>query len=377
MKIFAIVCGLIAADLLYIWFAYVRKLGLMWNVLYWLVPVVFVLCFIAAARNFDSIYPIVITGILTVWLLPLLVFSVGSILGDLGRLVFHSDLRWFYAIWAVIGVCVSLCSIYALGFGWRRPVVRNVRLEFANLPQDFDGYRIAQISDLHTGTFDYAPGTVREIVDKINEQGTDLILFTGDMINTKPSEVEPYIEEFARLHAPDGVFSIMGNHDYFIYSAGSDSLQRRNDIARLQESERKAGFIMLLNENRMISRGESQIALVGVENPGFPDHADLDKAMDGIPDGTFRILMEHDPTWWRQTIIPSKTGIELTLAGHTHAMQMKVFGLSPARLVFREWGGLYSEMGQYLYVNNGTGGNLPFRWGAWPEITVFELRRAE
>lgn len=376
MKVFAIVCGLIAADLIYVWFAYVRKLGLMWNVLYWLIPVIFVLCFLAAARNFDSSYPIIITAILTVYLLPLLVFSVGSIVGDIVSMVTHSDLRWFYAVWACLGICVSLCSIYALGFGWRRLVVRNVTLEFANLPQSFDGYRIAQISDLHTGTFDYAPSTVNRIVDKINEQDADMILFTGDMINTKPSEVEPYVEEFARLRATDGVFSIMGNHDYFIYSAGSDSLQRRKAVTQLQESERKAGFTMLLNDSRIIFRGEEQIALVGVENPGYPNHADLEKALKKVPEGTFKILMEHDPTWWRQRIVP-ETDIELSLAGHTHAMQLKVFGFSPARLVFKEWGGLYKEGAQFLYVNNGTGGNLPFRWGAWPEITVFELHRSE
>lgn len=274
---------------------------------------------------------------------------------------------------------VAAMALYGLIFGWRHIVVRNIGIPFKNLPESFDGYRIAHLSDLHVGTFDEAPGTMDRIVEKVNALSPDLILFTGDIVNLTPDELKPYMRVLSSLKAPDGVYSVLGNHDYCGYMRYSTPDGQENAIKKVISLERECGMDLLLNESRIIHHGKDSIALIGVENDGlppFPERGDLVKAQTGLPDGIFKILMSHDPTHWRRKVLPD-TGIDLTLSGHTHAMQFRIGNFSPSKFIYREWGGLYSEGQRKLFVSTGTGGNIAFRWGAWPEIDVLTLRKED
>jgi predicted MPP superfamily phosphohydrolase len=231
---------------------------------------------------------------------------------------------------------------------------------------------------------------VETIVDLINSQKCDAIVFTGDLVNYQARETDGYRRNLSKLQAPDGVFAIMGNHDYSMYIKTLTPEMVRADIAELQRRERSYGWQLLLNENRVLHRGNDSIAIIGVENDGefpFPSLGDLPKACKGLqgvmrnknaktPAGhTFSILLTHDPTHWRRNVLP-ETRIDLSLAGHTHAGQFKVFGWSPVALRYKEWSGIYTECSQVLNVNEGIGGVMfPFRFGAWPELTVITLRK--
>ena len=205
----------------------------------------------------------------------------------------------------------------------------------------------------------------------------DLIVFTGDLVNSAPSELDPFGEVLSRLEAPDGVFSVLGNHDYCEYNRYETSDGAARNLALLKQRERQFGWRLLLNEHRLIRRDRACIALVGVENdsrPPFPSRGDLKRAMDGLPEGMFKVLLSHDPTHWRREVLPT-TDIQLTLSGHTHAMQLKIGGFSPSAWSYPEWGGLYREGERILLVSLGVGGTVPFRLGAWPEINAITLER--
>ncbi len=256
-------------------------------------------------------------------------------------------------------------------------------LHFDDLPDAFDGYRITQISDIHSGSFDNKE-KVAYGIDLINEQRGDLILFTGDLVNNRADEMDRWISQFSRLCAEDGVYSVLGNHDYGDYYEWETVEAKEANLARLKEIQREMGFDLLLNEHRYIRKGNEQIALIGVENWGagrFKKAGDLNKAVQDIDNRDFKILMSHDPSHWEEQVIPHNNRFHLTLSGHTHGMQFGVeipgwLKWSPVKWRYKQWAGLYEQMGQYINVNRGFGFiGYPGRVGIYPEITVIELRK--
>ncbi len=259
----------------------------------------------------------------------------------------------------------------------------NVEIVSENVPATFDGYKIVQISDLHLLSFLGREKTLSKIVEKINSQQPDAILFTGDLVTQNSTELDSTEKILARLKAPDGVYSILGNHDYSFYNQWPSEEQRKKDADAIIQRQRAIGWNILLNENKNITRdanGQTDtISIIGVENTSskhkFRSYGNLGKAMQGA-EGKFKILLTHDPSHWRKEVLP-KTNIDLTLSGHTHAMQSTFFGWSVISFVYKEYMGLYTEGQQHLYVNIGLGETMfPFRVGAKPEITVITLRSA-
>lgn len=257
--------------------------------------------------------------------------------------------------------------------------VREVTFASRDLPAEFDGYQILQLSDMHTGSWGNNPAALEKAVRLCNAQQPDLAVFTGDLVNHNADEVLPFMQTLSKLQARDGVYSILGNHDYATYTRWDNPAQQQANVDSLIEREKRMGWQLLLNEHRIIRRGNDSIALVGVENSGnppFPDRADLKAALkDTGP--LFKVLLSHDPTHWRREVLPD-TDIQLMLAGHTHDMQISVFGFSISRFIYPEHNGLYTEGGRGLYVNIGLGHILfPMRLGAWPEITLITLRKQQ
>lgn len=282
----------------------------------------------------------------------------------------------------VLGLLLAATAavIFCYGYvrGWKRIVVREQTLQFATLPAAFDGYRIVHLSDLHVGTYGGDDRFLQQLVERVEALDPDLILFTGDIVNSSAGELAPHAATLARLRARDGVYAVLGNHDYCEYMRHDTPNGAARNLAELKRTEREMGWQLLLDEHRLLQHNGGQIALIGVENvgrPPFPKRGDLQRACEGIPEGTFRILLSHDPSHWRREVLPT-TGIELTLSGHTHAMQFRLGSFSPAAWSYGEWGGLYREGGRMLFVSTGTGGTIPFRFGVWPQIDLLTLRRA-
>ncbi len=254
-------------------------------------------------------------------------------------------------------------------------------IEIPGLPASFDGYRIVQLSDLHVGTYGADTAFVSRLVDHVNSLKPDLIVFTGDIVNRRTDEILPFIDVLSRLHAAAGVYSILGNHDYGdYYDWDSDSAKARS-LAQLVDIQRDMGWHLLLNSHAVIHAGADSIALVGVENVGDPPfkvYGDLSAAYPDLSDGVTKILLTHNPVHWDMEVAGNDSvNVALTLSGHTHAMQIRLLGLSPAAWRYDHWGGLYSDgKGHQLYVNIGVGTvGLPMRLGATPEVTLFTLRR--
>ena len=253
------------------------------------------------------------------------------------------------------------------------------------MPKAFDGYRLTQISDIHAGSFDDVE-KVKYAVNLINEQQSDVILFTGDMVNNKAEELEPFMTIFDKLKAKDGVFSILGNHDYGDYVTWESEEAKRKNLENLKILEKRLGFDLLLNESRYLEKDGERIALIGVENwgiVGFKQAGDLKVASAGIKKDDFKILLSHDPTHWEKQVLKDDYHYHLTLSGHTHGMQ---FGIeipgwikwSPIKWRYKYWAGIYQINGEYINVNRGFGYlAFPGRVGVWPEITVIELKKGK
>ncbi len=261
--------------------------------------------------------------------------------------------------------------------------VLKYNLEFDDLPEDFNGYQITQISDIHSGSFDNRE-KIAYAVDLINKQKSDAILFTGDMVNNKTEEMLPWSELFSTLEAPDGKYSVLGNHDYGDYIEWETEELKSKNLEDLKDLQREMGFDLLLNEHRYLEKGKGKIALVGVENwgrGGFKKAGDLKKATSKISMDDFTILMSHDPSHWEDEVLQDDKHFHLTLSGHTHGMQ---FGIeipgwikwSPVKWRYKYWAGVYKELGQFINVNRGFGFlGYPGRVGIWPEITVITLKK--
>jgi len=273
--------------------------------------------------------------------------------------------------------------LYGMYKGKYNYKVLKYALEFEDLPDAFDGFQITQISDIHSGSFDNAE-KIEYGVDLINQQESDVILFTGDLVNNKADEMDPWIDTFKKLKASDGKFSILGNHDYGDYVDWESDAAKVQNFKKLENVHQQLGFDLLLNENRTLEKNNEKIALVGVENwgaGGFKKAGDLERASTGIGSNDFKILMSHDPSHWEHEVKSNKTHYHLTLSGHTHGMQ---FGIeipgwikwSPVKWRYKYWAGIYEEAGRFINVNRGFGFlAYPGRVGIWPEITVITLKK--
>lgn len=280
-----------------------------------------------------------------------------------------------------IGLGIALLAMAYLIFGAtegkRYFQVKETTIESKDVPQAFDGYRIVQLSDMHVGSWNGDTQAMEKAVSMINDLHPDLIVFTGDLVNNLASELDNFIPVFSKLKAKDGVYSVLGNHDYSTYVHWENPEDQKEELVRLKQKQAEMGWTMLNNRHVKLYHQNDSIALIGVENSGrppFPDYAKLSEAMQGT-EGMFQILLSHDPTHWRREVLP-QTDIQLMLAGHTHAMQTKIFGFTPAQFIYAENDGLYREGEQMLYVNIGLGHLLyPMRLGAWPEITLLTLKK--
>ena len=273
--------------------------------------------------------------------------------------------------------------LYGITKGKYRYTVNNVKLAFKDLPAAFEGFKIVQISDIHAGSFDSKAG-VEKGVNMVNAQNPDIIVFTGDMVNSSKDEVNPYIDIFNKLSAKHGKFACLGNHDYYGVPRNAPQKEVSDYWADFYKKFEQMGFQLLNNEHAKIEKNGERICVLGVENWGagrwFPKRGDIDQCLKNVADDDFCMLLSHDPTHWDEKVIPHSKNIHLTFSGHTHGFQFGLnlpgFKWSPAQYRYPRWMGLYKEAGQYLYVNRGFGFlSFPGRVGMWPEITVVELTK--
>ena len=306
---------------------------------------------------------------LAIGVVVLIVALVSMLFGASFKIVFLRGLWFMLFPW--------LAWIY--GTVVERNRFRTEEVEIANesVPTTFDGYRIVHISDMHLMSFAGREGALRRAVNKINALEPDMIAFTGDLVTMGPEELDGLQDILATLRAKDGVYSILGNHDYSEYRRWDSQQAKREALEELKRRVGEMGWRLLLNENEAIVRGEDKLSVIGVENisgnRSFRTYGDLQKALKGA-DGEYKVLLSHDPTHWRAEVV-GKSDIDLTLSGHTHAMQISLLGWSPASLMYDEYRGLYSEGNQHLYVNVGLGQTaVNARFGATPEITLITLK---
>ena len=287
---------------------------------------------------------------------------------------------------SLIGMGVAAIPFAGMIYGmlWGRYNYRVVKhtLYFDDLPEAFDGYRVVHISDIHSGSFDNTE-KVQYGIDMINAQQGDVIFFTGDLVNNKAEEMRPWIAHFKQLHAKDGVYSVLGNHDYGDYVQWDSPDEKTKNLEALKQIHQQLGFCLLNNESVFLSRGQQRIAVVGVENwgQGFIKKGNLKQALSQVDKKDFKILLSHDPTHWQYEVLKDPNFIHLTLSGHTHGMQFGieipgVIKWSPAGWRYKYWGGVYKEKDRYINVNRGFGYlAFPGRVGMPPEITVIELKK--
>lgn len=275
--------------------------------------------------------------------------------------------------------------LYGMYQGKYNYKVLKYALEFDDLPDAFDGFQITQISDIHSGSFDNKK-KIEYGIDLINQQNSDVILFTGDMVNNRADEMAPWLESFKKLEAKGGMFSVLGNHDYGDYIQWESAEAKSQNMDKLKHIQKEIGFDLLLNEHRFLEKDGEKIALVGVENwgaGGFKKAGDLQQASAGIAKDDFKILLSHDPSHWDEEVKKDEKHFHLTLSGHTHGMQ---FGIeipgwikwSPVKWRYKHWAGIYEEAGRFINVNRGFGFlAYPGRVGIWPEISVITLKKKQ
>lgn len=278
-----------------------------------------------------------------------------------------------------------LSLIYGMTIGKYNYRVIKQRVFFPDLPDAFDGFTITQISDVHSGSFDNAD-KINYAIDLVNEQESDMILFTGDIVNTHATEMHPWLDAFNRIKKHEhGKFAVLGNHDYGEYIDWPSQREKADNFTAIKNLYREIDFKLLLNEHTFIEKGSERIALVGVENWGrnFKQAGDLTKASKQLSAKDFKILMTHDPSHWEYEVKHHDKNFHLTFSGHTHGMQFGIeipgfFKWSLAQYMYKQWAGLYEEFGRYVYVNRGFGFHAyPGRVGIMPEITVIQLKKGE
>jgi uncharacterized protein len=306
-------------------------------------------------------------------------FQKGSTTSSPGEVISRSE---FLSRTALVAASVPFGAFaYGIISGAHDYRIKRVAIKLPNLPKSFDGLRIGQVSDIHSGSF-WNKTAVKGGVEMLLKEKPDVIFFTGDLVNNESSEVKEYMDVFDKLRAPLGVFSITGNHDYGDYKSWATKEAKQQNFQDLITAHKNLGFDLLLNENRFLEQGGEKLAIIGVENWGtrFSKHGKLDEAYRGTDEAAVKLLLSHDPTHWDAEVRPGYKDIDVMFAGHTHGAQFGVnignFTWTPVQHVYKQWGGLYQEGNQYLYVNRGFGYlGYPGRVGMPPELTIFELKR--
>lgn len=380
---FLIILAALLPDI-YIYRRYLRHrfdLGL-WQRLLWWLPGAAMVALTLVYAMIDNFAPDNLTWfniylfMLGLVVVPKVLFVLSSLMGRLVRRVLGLRRNWGnYA-----GLLLVLWQLYVLFtgsmIGTDRLAVNEVTIEFDDLPAAFDGYRIAQFSDIHLGSM--RTELLERAVAEINKQHPDLIAFTGDIQNMRPQELTMFAPVLARLKAKDGVYSVLGNHDYSQYMPKLDEAHKRANERHTRSFQTSIGWDLLLNDNRIIRRSADSIVVAGEENDGrppFPQKADLGKTLRGVSAQSFVVMLQHDPSAWRRSILP-KSKAQLTLSGHTHGGQASFFGWRPTELLGREDAGLYREGNRALYVSTGLGGFVPFRFHMDPEVVVITLKKS-
>ena len=411
---YVIVSLLVILPDLYIRLVCLRGVDLGWWALPFWAPLAFFIVLLVTYFA-GGAQPFVFKGMVAALLcftVPKLIFCIFSLLGRGTGLIAGSEVlrgglhTGFDVAGIVVAGCFLLSAVYGLVYGPKRLVVREETLAFKDLPASFDGYRIVHLSDLHVGGYADA-GMMEKLVSTVNGLDADMIAFTGDLVNSSPSELDTAVTAaLSSMRARDGVFSVVGNHDYCEYHDYSTAGGAARAFAEVVRREREMGWKVLLDSSAVIvrpavrtgqeqdiGRKEDSIYVIGVEHcgkPPFGSRGDLQRALYGVPPVFFSAdsaavglagsLLSHDPSHWRLEVLRN-SDIQLTLSGHTHAMQFRIGRFSPSRWMYREWYGVYREPAadstgaRVLNVSAGIGGSFPFRIGAWPEVVVITLRR--
>ena len=377
-------------------------------VLYWMVPLLILVLMIFINRNirdfvttgkFRILYFLI--GVFVLFYVPKIVFIIFQIGTDLVRIsgwiisrfsipdskvadtaAVMSRSEFLTRVGIIVAAIPFLSVIHGIARGRYNYKVKNLSLSFDNLPASFDGFKVLQISDWHIGSFMGQKDKVEKAVNLINSQQADIILFTGDIVNNVAEELREFIPLVKKLQSPNGVYSILGNHDYGEYVSWESEEAHKQNMDELYSYQEQAGLKLLRNDAFIVEKDGEKMGIAGVENwglPPFPQYGDLKKSLQKIKNLPFKILMSHDPSHWDAEVI-EKTDIDLTLSGHTHGMQfgINIPGIkwSPVKWRYPRWAGLYEEGNQKLYVNVGIGYiAFPGRVGFLPEVTVFELHR--
>lgn len=377
------------------------------NIIFWIIPIVVILAILFLflfRETTDPAYAMVyvhsFSGFFLLTYIPKLVFILFNIVDDIwhsakiaafkikknkpvksdGKKITRN--QFITRAGLITAGLPFLSIIYGIAWGRFNFIVRKSNIDFYNLPKSFDGFKIAQISDFHIGSFLTHQDKVKEIIELVNDQKADLILFTGDLVNNVSEEVDKFIPILSQLNATFGVYSILGNHDYGEYVPWNSQADKDANLKRLIDLQDQIGFKVLLNSSETIRIGDEFISLAGVENwglPPFPQYGDINKALEKVDNDSFKILMSHDPTHWDAQIV-GQTNIGLTLSGHTHGAQFGVeipgWRWSPVDLRYKQWGGIYKNGRQVLNVNTGIGFiGFPGRVGMPPEVGLITLRR--
>lgn len=358
------------------------KKGFWLRRIFWWLPGVVMLVYtvvLALQRDFapqDNRWINVYLFLVGLIIVPKFVFALCSMIGWCFRKWLKSRRNYGHYVGLLLVIMQWYILFYGTFIGFEKLTVRHVDYYSDAIPPSFDGYRIVQFSDAHVGTY----GTSRQYllakaIDSINAQKADVIVFTGDLQNMQPGELTPHLPLLKSLRARDGVFSILGNHDYAAYIKADERIKRRNCLTMI-ERQRQMGWTLLRNAHQTIHRGNDSIVIAGMENYGeskrAPKRGDVRKSLEGVEANAFIVMLQHDPTCWRKKILP-ESNAQLTLSGHTHAMQFELGHWSPASLLYKEWGGMYYEGGRAINVSTGLGGFIPFRFGIPGEIVVITL----
>ncbi len=356
-----------------------------WRRLLWWLPSVLMVAYsiaIASTRNFvpdEMMFINVYMMLVGLVVMPKMLFALCSGIGYLVCKYTHRRRNYGNFIWLPFAAGAIYIIMYGFIVGFGKLEVKHLDLYFDDLPEAFEGYRIVHFSDAHVGSFQYDKKSIlHRDIDSINAQKADMVVFTGDIQNMQPDELLPVMPLLSKVKAKDGVYSVLGNHDYSIYIDATEDVKKAN-IKATVDREQQMGWTVLRNDNRVIRRDADSLVIAGEENGGrkpSPKLADLEKSLHGVGKGAFIVMLQHDPNVWQEKIVPDGR-VQLTLSGHTHAGQVSVFGLRFTQLTAHNDYGLYNQDRQQLYVTSGLGGVVAMRFGATAEIAVITLHKTK
>lgn len=356
-----------------------------WHRLLWWLPSVLMVAYsiaIASTRNFvpdEMMFINVYMMLVGLVVMPKMLFALCSGIGYLVCKYTHRRRNYGNFIWLPFAAGAIYIIMYGFIVGFGKLEVKHLDLYFDDLPEAFEGYRIVHFSDAHVGSFQCDKKSIlHRDIDSINAQKADMVVFTGDIQNMQPDELLPVMPLLSKVKAKDGVYSVLGNHDYSIYIDATEDVKKAN-IKATVDREQQMGWTVLRNDNRVIRRDADSLVIAGEENGGrkpSPKLADLEKSLHGVGKGAFIVMLQHDPNVWQEKIVPDGR-VQLTLSGHTHAGQVSVFGLRFTQLTAHNDYGLYNQDRQQLYVTSGLGGVVAMRFGATAEIAVITLHKTK